>query len=206
MAGISVDGTGEVTARPDTASIDLGVSLLADTVGAATSKAAEAANSLIASLKANGLDAESITTTNYSVNPEYDYRSEKERFVGYRVNNTVRAKIVDLANLGSVIDDATNGVGDAARVNGISFTIENDSEMVKAARDAAWNDAFSKATQLAQLSGQTLGPVVSISESLDHPPMPVRFARVQASDESTGIEPGTSSVSVSLRVEFSISS
>lgn len=206
MAGISVSGTGEITGTPDTISVDLGVSVLGDTVDEATSKAAEAANALIDSLKSNGVDAEAITTTNYSINPEYDYRAEKERLVGYRVNNTVRAKISDVTNSGSVIDDATTAAGDAARVNSISFSIEDDAEMVEAAREAAWNDAFKKATQLAELSGQKLGPVVSISETVSRPPIPVDFASLEAADGATPIEPGTASVSIGLQVEFSFSS
>lgn len=206
MPGISVSGTGEITGTPDTISVDLGVSVLGDTVDDATAKAAEAANALIDSLKSNGVDENSITTTNYSINPEYDYRSEKERLVGYRVNNTVRAKISDVTNSGSVIDDATKAAGDAARVNGISFSIEDDAEMVEAAREAAWNDAFQKASQLAELSGQKLGPVVSINESVTRPPVPVDFARLEAADGATPIESGTASVSIGLQVEFSFSS
>lgn len=205
MAGISVSGTGEITGTPDTISVDLGVSVLGDTVDEATSRAADAANALIESLKGNGVDPKNIATTNYSISPEYDYQAEQERLIGYRVNNTVRAKISDVTNSGSVIDDATKAAGDSARVNGISFSIEDDAAMVEAAREAAWNDAFAKATQLAELSGLELGPVVSITETVSRPPVPMEFARLQANDSATPIEPGTASVSIELQVEFSFS-
>lgn len=206
MAGISVSGMGEITGTPDTISVDLGVSVLGDTVDDATSRAADAANALIDSLRANGVEAKNITTTNYSISPEYDYRGEKERLIGYRVNNTVRARISDVTNSGSVIDDATKAAGDAARVNGISFSIEDDAAMVEAAREAAWNNAFAKATQLAELSGQKLGPVVSINESVSRPPVPMEFSRLQAADAATPIQAGTASVSIELQVEFAFSS
>ncbi len=206
MAGISVSGTGEITGTPDTISVDLGVSVLGNTVDEATSKAADAANALIDSLKSNGVDPKSITTTNYSIYPEYDYRNDAQVLLGYRVNNTVRAKISDVTNSGSVIDDASKVAGDSVRVNGISFSIEDDAEMVEAAREAAWNDAFKKASQLAELSGQKLGPVISISESVSRPPVPIDFARLEAADGATPIEPGTASVSIGLQVEFSFSS
>lgn len=77
--------------------------------------------------------------------------------------------------------------------------------MVEAAREAAWNDAFAKATQLAELSGLELGPVVSITETVSRPPVPMEFARLQANDSATPIEPGTASVSIELQVEFSFS-
>jgi len=206
MAGISVSGTGEITGTPDTVSVDLGVSVLGNTVDEATSKAADAANAVIESLKANGVDAAEITTTNYSIYPEYDYRSDSQVLLGYRVNNTVRARISDVTNSGSVIDDASKAAGDAAMVSGISFSIEDDAAMVEAAREAAWNDAFKKASQLAELSGRALGPVVSISETVSRPPVPVDFARIEAADAATPIEPGTASVSIDLQVEFSFGS
>lgn len=206
MAGISVSGTGEITGTPDTITVDLGVSVLGDSVEEATTSAAQAAQALIDSLKANGVDPKSITTTNYSIYPEYDYRNESERLLGYRVNNTVRAKISDVTKSGSVIDDATSAAGDAARVSGISFSIEDDAKMVEGAREAAWNDAFAKASQLAELAGRKLGPVVSISETVSRPPVPIDFARLEAADGGTPIEPGTASVSIGLQVEFSFSS
>ncbi|HEY5891331.1 MAG TPA: SIMPL domain-containing protein [Acidimicrobiia bacterium] len=206
MAGISVSGTGEITGTPDTVSVDVGVSVLGNTVDEATSKAADAANAVIDSLKANGVDPEAITTTNYSIYPEYDYRSDAQVLLGYRVNNTVRAKISDVTNSGSVIDDASKAAGDAATVSGISFSIEDDAAMVEAAREAAWNDAFKKASQLAELSGQKLGPVISISESVSRPPVPIAYENLQAADGATPIEPGAASVSIGLQVEFSFSS
>lgn len=204
--GISVSGTGEITGTPDTLSVNLGVSVRGETVEEATTEAASAATALIDSLVANGVEREDITTTNYSIHPEYDYRNDSQRLLGYRVTNTVRAKITNIGESGSVIDDATSAAGDAVTVNGISFSIEDDAGMVEAAREAAWNDAKAKAEQLASLSGQSLGAVISISETVSRPPVPIDFARLEAADAAaTPIEPGTASVSISLQVEFAFS-
>lgn len=202
-SGISVSGTGEITGTPDTLTINLGVSVRGDTVQAATAEAAEAANSLLASLTSNGIPEDSITTTDYSIFPEYDYRNDTQVLLGYRVNNTVRVKISDVDQSGNIIDDATAAAGDTVKVNGISFSIEDDAGMVEAAREAAWNDARAKAEQLAQLSGRELGPVISITETVSRPPVPVEYARLAAADASTPISPGTATVSIQLSVEFS---
>src|SRR5690606_16222358 len=93
--------------------------------------------------------------------------------------------------------------GDAVKVNGISFSIEDDAGMVEAAREAAWQDARAKAEQLARLSGRELGPVVSITETVSRPPVPVEYARLAAADTSTPISPGTATVAIELSVEFS---
>jgi len=200
--GISVSGTGEITGTPDTVTINLGVSVRRNTVQQATSDAAAAAVNLIESLKANGIDQDSITTTRYSINPEYDHRHDAQILLGYRVDNTVRARIKDIGESGSVIDQATTASGDAVRVDGISFSIEDDAGLMSAAREAAWNDAKAKAVQLAKLAGRKLGPVTSIAETVSRPPRPMEFARLQVADASTPIQPGSASVSISLQVEF----
>ena len=210
QTGISVTGTGEVTGTPDTVEIDIGVSVLGKTVEEATSNAAEKAEVLIAALTANGVAEEDITTTNYSIYPEYDYRSGQERLIGYRVNNTVRAKIRDIGESGSVIDAATAAGGDDVRVSSLRFSIEDNTDLVEAAREVAWNDALAKATQLAELSGQTLGAALFISETVSAPPVPIFFDRSLTStlsgDFETPIQPGTSAVTIRLSVHFAFES
>lgn len=210
QSGILVSGTGEVTGTPDTVSVDLGVSVLGDTVAEATTLAAEKADALINSLTSGGVDAKDITTTNYSIWPEYDWRNDRERLVGYRVNNTVRAKIRNVTEAADVIDAATAAAGDEVRVNGLQFSIEDDGELIEAAREAAWNDAVAKAEQLAQLSGQTLGAAISITETVSRPPTPIYFEEYASADgaaiANTPIEPGTSAVRVSLQVQFDLES
>lgn len=202
--GVSVAGVGEVTGTPDTLQLDLGVSALADTVDQAAAIAADRAQAVIAALTSNGVAEEDITTTDYSIYPEYDYSNNQERIVGYRVNNTVRAKLHDIDNAGTVIDAVTAAGGNETRVNGLSFSIEDDTDLIAAAREAAWNDALAKATQLAELSGQTLGPATSIVETVTSPPIPYYARDMAGAAEAadTPIEPGTSTVSIDLMVEF----
>ncbi len=207
--GISVSGIGEVTGTPDTLQLDIGVSALADTVDQATAVAAERATAVISALTSNGVAEDDITTTDYSIYPEYDYSGNQERIVGYRVNNTVRAKLHDIENAGTVIDAATAAGGDEARVNGLNFSIEDDAELISAAREAAWNDALAKATQLAELSGQTLGAATSIVETVSNPPIVFPYAADETAGgdgATTPIEPGTSTVSIGLQVEFGFES
>jgi uncharacterized protein YggE len=206
QTGISVSGMGEVTGTPDTVEVDLGVSVLGATVSEASAAAAERAQSLIDALTSNGVAEEDITTTGYSIYPEYDYSNNQQQLLGYRVNNTVRAKIRDVSQAGAVLDAATAAAGDDVTVSGLSFSIEDDAELVAAAREAAWNDALAKATQLAELSGQTLGAATSITETVTSAPPPIFYGgdAAGAPEAETPIEPGTSSVTITLQVEFAI--
>lgn len=205
-SGISVSGMGEVTGTPDTVEVGLGVSVLGETVDQAATTAAEKAQALIDALTSNGVAEEDITTTDYSIYPEYDYSSNEQRLIGYRVSNTVKAKIRDLDSTGAVLDAATVAGGDDVVVNGLSFSIEDNDELVAAAREAAWNDAMAKATQLAELSGQTLGEATTITETVSMPPIPIPYAAEAADDRAlaTPIEPGTSAVTITLQVQFGL--
>ncbi|EUA88418.1 hypothetical protein I551_5115 [Mycobacterium ulcerans str. Harvey] len=56
----------------------------------------------------------------------------------------------------------------------MSYSIEDDSQLVKDARARAFEDAKSRAQQYAQLSGLRLGTVLSISEGVGTRPRPAR--------------------------------
>jgi hypothetical protein len=202
QAGITVTGTGEVGGAPDTLTLDLGVSVLRPSVDQATGDAAALAQAVIEALRQGGVGEADITTTNYSIFPEYDYRNDTQQLRGYRVTNTVRAKIRDLERAGELIDAATAAGGDDVVVQGIAFSIEEDGELVTAAREEAWKDARGKAEQLAGLAGRSLGPAISITETIATMP-PIILGRVEAADTATPIEPGTQQVSVTISVVFS---
>lgn len=203
--GISVTGLGEVTGTPDTLTMMFGVSVLRPTVSQAVTVAADKANAVIAALKAQGVAEDDIQTANYSIYPEYNYSQTGQELIGYRIDNTVTAKIRNLDSSGAVIDAVAAAGGDDVRVSGVTFAIEDDAELLQAGRTAAWADARAKAEQLAELAGVTLGEPVAISEVISQPPIIFPFARDAAAEGGdTPIEPGQQTVTVTLSVEFAI--
>lgn len=208
-SGINVTGQGKVTGRPDVLKVTLGVSVLRPTVDQATGDAAALATAVIDALKAGGVAEDDIQTANYSISPEYDWSGETQRLLGYRVNNEVRVKIRDLNTAGAIIDAATAAGGDATVVNGLSFDIEDNAELLQLARTAAWNDAEGKAGQLAQLAGVGLGAAISITETINYDTPPIYYERdmAAAGDSAvTPIESGTQEVTVVVQVTFAIGS
>ena len=208
-SGINVTGQGKVTGQPDVLKVILGVSVLRPTVDQATADAASLATAVIDALKANGVAEDDIQTTNYSINPEYDWSGETQRLLGYRVNNEVQVKIRDLEQAGEIIDAATAAGGDATVVNSLSFSIEDNAELLQMARTAAWNDAEAKASQLAQLAGVDLGAAISITETINYDAVPIYYERdayAAAGEEITPIESGTQEVTVIVQVTFSLGS
>ena len=207
--GIAVSGTGKVTGTPATLTMSFGVSVRRDTVSEAVAVAAEKAQAVIDALESNGIAEEDIQTANYSIYPQYDWDGEKQRLLGYQVNNSVIAKIRDIDNAGEVIDDVTAAGGNEVTVSGVTFSIEDNDALIKAAREAAWADAEEKAEQLASLAGVALGDPTVISESFSpsRPPIAFATAELEGADSSfvTPITPGEQQVAVSLNVQFSIS-
>jgi hypothetical protein len=211
VTGISVTGHGEVEAPPDTGFFDVGVQVSAPTVAAARDGAASAADRVISALKKDGVDAKDIQTQNFSISPEYDYSKNSSRptIVGYQVSNTVSVKVRKLDNFSKIVDDASAAGGDAVRLSGIRFGIEDDKKLLDQARAAAMEDAKQKADQLARLGGVKLGPPQTISESqTTRPPQTFGVAEKGAGDVSipTPIEAGTGKVTVDLSIRWAITS
>jgi uncharacterized protein YggE len=205
-SGITVSGSGEVYGTPDTLEMSFGVSVQRPTVQQAVDDAAALADTLISTLEGNGVATEDIQTAGYSISPQYDYSGELVTITGYEVDNVVAAKIRDVSAAGSVIDAVAANGSDEVQVSGVSFSIEDDEELIAAARAAAWADAEAKAGQLADLAGVTLGRAVMISESFSTgQPVPLYrgFDEMAAVDAApTPIEPGQQQVAVSLQVRF----
>jgi uncharacterized protein YggE len=167
--GLSVSGEGRASAAPDVAVLGLGVSAKASTVGAANSQAQEAMTALLDSLKANGVQEKDIQTSQFSVNPEYDYRNDEQILTGYRVSHMLQVKVRDIDRTGEVIDDAVQAGGDVLQVQSISFTIDDTTALSSEARQKAVANAQAKAEELASLAGVTLGDPTYITESTSTP-------------------------------------
>ena len=207
---IHVTGSGSVTGEPDIATLNLGVSVEKETVAEAREEAASAMTALIASLKANDIAEKDINTENFSIYPQYDYTEGGRILRGYRVNNTVRAKVRELDTLSDVIDDAAEAGGDSIVVNSVQFMIDDTTEFQKQARSLAVKDAEAKAQTLADASGVVLRKPITISENtyFESPPIPYAVAEAAFADDgartSTPIVPGELTVTVNITVVYEI--
>lgn len=207
VRSISVNGTGEVRAEPDIATVSTGVEVRAETVAAARAGAAQAANAVIATLRDRGVEASDIRTVNFYVYPEYDYRNETPRVTGYVFSNTVQVTIRDVEAVGDLIDAIAAAGGDAVRFDGISFSHADPGTLAEQARELAVADARAKAEQLAALTGVTLGPIITVIETSWAAPFAGLAPRAEfAADDSfgTAIQPGTSAVAVTVQAAWEI--
>ena len=206
VSGISVSGQGVAAAAPDIASLSLGVSTLADTARQARDDAAASMTDLIASLTDNGIAEEDYHTSQFSIEPEVDYRPDGEQVIlGYRVTSVLSVTVRDLDRVGEVIDDAVDAVGDPVQVQGVTFSIESPAALQSGARAQAMADATTKAEELAELAGVDLGRPITISESSAGGEPPVFFGAAEAAmDIETPISPGQLEITVTVQVTYAI--
>ncbi|MGH3636342.1 MAG: SIMPL domain-containing protein, partial [Mycobacterium sp.] len=172
---VTVVGAGEVEGAPDTLTVDVAIEFIAPDVTAAMDQTNERQQAVINALTGAGVDNKDISTTDVTLQPQYG--GTTGTITGYRAANSIRVKIrkTDAAsNLLAVI--VTTG-GDATRINSVSYSIADDSRLVKDARARAFQDAKDRAGQYAQLAGLSLGKVISISEATGGTPPPTPMPR-----------------------------
>jgi uncharacterized protein YggE len=208
-AGISVNGHGSVVVVPDIAALTLGVEVIAPTVAEARSEAAKVMKAVRASLDANDIDGDDIKTLSFNIQPQYQHRrDEQPEITGYRVSNRVSVKVRDLDTVSSVLDDATEAGGDAARINGISFAVDDPEQHESEARKVAVENARKRAEELAALTGVTLGKVRSIAESGGPMPFAERshggMMLQSVAAPRTPISPGETEISLSVSIVYAI--
>jgi len=209
--GIWVNGQGKVSAVPDIATLRLGIEAQETSVADAQAQAAEAMDGVMTSLTENGVAKKDIQTQYFSIHrvTRWDREKEQEVVTGYRVTNTVSAKIRDIDEVGGIIDAVAKAGGDLTRVDGVDFSVDDPSDYYEEAREKAMADAKAKAKDLAALAGVTLGKPTFISESTQYPPVVPRAVYIEEAVEmapmpKTAISPGEMEIALNLQVVYAI--
>lgn len=185
---ISLSGHGEVKSAPDMAFVTTGVATQGATAAEALAANTTAMTALFAALKAAGIAEKDIQTSNFMVQPRYDYNDGKQPpvLVGYDVSNNVTVTVRQIDGLGSLLDKVVQAGSN--QINGISFQVSKPDDGLDEARKLAAADATRKAKLYAETMGVTLGPVLSISEGGSYQP-PVPMLRTAAAPMADGARP-----------------
>jgi uncharacterized protein YggE len=204
---LDLSGHGEAHARPDMATIELGVTSAAPTAGEAMRANAAAMTRILAALKAAGFAPNDIATANISLMPQYAYaQGQPARLTGYQAVNQVRITVDDLARLGPSLDAAT-GAG-ATNVSQISFGLKSRVSAENFARMAAVKALQDKAALYADAAGYHIKRLINLSETSALAPLPIRrFAPAGAALQAvpvTPVEAGEIVVSVDVAGEFEL--
>ena len=119
------------------------------------------------------------------------------------MNEGLTARIRTIADAGTIIAAGIEAGGNAAQLFGISFEVEDDDDLLAAARRKAFADAQAKAELYAAEAGRRLGQVVSVTETVpEYGAFDMQFAGAEAS-AAVPIEPGRQQLAVTVTVEWS---
>ena|SRR5688572_11947362 len=203
---ITVSGDAEVAGKPDQARLSAGVVTQAETAASALNANSAAMNRVFAALRMAGIPENRMQTSNFSVQPQYPpfrpENQEPQRIIGYQVSNNVTVTVDDLTKVGPTLDALVRS--GANQLGGIQFTIADPKPLAERARTLAVADGAAKARTLAMAAGVTLGPLVSMQETMVGRPIPV-FAMARAvAAEATPIAEGEERVSVTVTMVYAI--
>jgi uncharacterized protein len=197
---VTVVGVGQVQGVPDTLTADVAIEFTAPDVSAAMDQTNQRQQAVINALTDAGVDGKDISTTNVMLQPQYG--GTTETITGYRAVNSIRVKIRKTDAASHLLAVIVNTGGDTTRINSVSYSIDDDSKLVKDARARAFQDAKDRAGQYAQLAGLHLGKVTSISEA-SGPTPPAPLPRVPMATE-VPLQPGQQTVNFSVTVVWEL--
>lgn len=209
QTGIAVNGSGSVTVVPDIGVVSIGIEVTRPAVADARAEAAGSIDAVRASLQQNGIADQDIATQYFSIQPQYGPGEPADRpgvpvITGYTVSNQLQVNVRQLDSVSQVVDGAVAAGGNAVRVNGVSFTVDEPERYQSEAREKAVADARARAEQLADLAGVTLGAARAITEvSGSGPPDPREAVRSQAGTD-TSFSPGQTEVTLTVSVVYDV--
>lgn len=176
---VTVTGSGTASVSPDVVRLDLRIGHEAPVVAAALSGAAAQLTIVGTVLREHGVAETDIRTVDTNVHQRFDNTGSP---IGFTAEQRLGVVVRDLDLVGTILEAAASGVGNALLVDGVRLDVADRSEGLRRARDAAFADARAKAEQYAALSGCELGPVLEVAESGAMPVAMPRMAAMAAHD------------------------
>jgi uncharacterized protein YggE len=203
---LSVSGAGTVQIEPDRASLRLGVEVIRKSAREAQFEDAREMQAVIAAIRKQGITKDNIQTTGFNIWQENKFtQNEAPKVVGYHCSNQIIVTIDDLSKVSSLIDRSIAAGAD--NVQGIQFSLKDDSHVKKQALEKAVKDAMDKAKTIAGAAGVKLKELKEISESTALSPLIREGAGMRAmaiNSNETPVSPGLIEVKGNVIINYSI--
>jgi len=192
-----------ITAEPNQAEIDIGVTTQARNAPDAARENADKLARVMAEVKKLLGPGDEVKTASYSLNPNYRYpQGGKPEITGYTATNILRIKTNALPNVGKFIDAAMQS--GANNINRLVFTLKDEQSAQLQALRLASEKAKAKAEEMAAALGLKMVRVLSVTEGdrgVRPIPMPLaRSVSMEAAAAPTPVEAGTIEVRASVTV------
>ena len=208
VSTLSVNGHGDAVAKPDVATINIGISSRGKTANEATALNSVSVQKLISTLIMAGIAEKDIQTNSVSVFPIYKPTRPSEndfndvnKVLGYEASNYIQAKIRNVNDVGRVIDLVTLA-GDYT-VNGLNFGLEKDDSFEAEALKEAVKDARAKADVVAVAAGVSISGIKNITVGTSFSPIFKSVSGVEAAASAdTPVLPGETTVTQDVSIEY----
>jgi len=158
---LTVQGTGSASASPDVLTVAVDIDVTDPNAQASLVDDNSKADAVIAALKGGGVTSKDIQTSNVTIQPNYSLTGT---ITGYQMTNTLTAQLRNFSTAGSVIDAVTAAAGNAARIDSLTFSLQDPRQIEDRARNDAVRQAVSHARSMAGAAGERLGPVCSLTD------------------------------------------
>ena len=187
MNAVYVGADGKFDSAPDTAVLQFNIAAQQDNARDAYDKASAAMEQVRQALRSNGIDPKTAEFGFFAVQPMYDYKSPKQRVVGYRVVSNVTLKLHDFSKIGSLTQQMA--AIDSTENQSLRYTLENiDAAKIKATEDAM-RKAQNEARAVATAGGRTLGELLYASVDVNQAIVPVPMQALSMRAGGTGAAP-----------------
>lgn len=177
---ITVTGTGKASTAPTIAHVSFTVQETGAVISEVQATATKKTDAALLALKEMSIDEKDITTSGYSVSPQYENAQPcyggmcppaSSKIIGYQVSQSVEVKVRDVSKAGEVLGKL--GTAGVQNISGPNFMVDDDSTVKDEAREMAIKEAQAKARILAKQLHVDLGSVVSFAETSGGYPMPM---------------------------------
>lgn len=201
---VHVDGTGTATGVPDVLRATVGVETTADAVADALRDADAAARRVLEALRTEDVPEADVRTVHVGIHATYG--DDGREITGYVARHDLEVTLRDLDRAGEVIGVLADAGGDAVRLQGVAYALEDDAAPQEEARAEAFAAAREKAEQYAALTGRVLGDVVEVRETVaPSGPLPYAASDVGGAEAmAVALAPGSATVSVTVQVGWSL--
>lgn len=204
---ISVNSREQVQVVPDMAEIVYSVYSQASEAGLCQTQNETDLNRVIALLKKEGVEEKSIQTSNYGMNPIYDWDNGKT-ITGYEMTTRVTVSDIPMEQVGQLLSNSVDaGINS---IDSVSYFSSDYDGAYQEALGKAVASARVKAQAMAEAGGCTLGEIVNIQEYGDNQQVRynssvTRGAKLEAGAVADmAVMPGQVEVEASILVEFAI--
>lgn len=160
---IIVSSSEKVAIVPDIAEVVYSVRTKDSSAAGCQQKNAEAVSQVTEQLKGLNVEEASIKTSDYSMNPVYDYSGNTPRLTGYEAISTLTVSDLPIDDLDEILEKSvTSGIN---TIQSITYQASQYDKSYQEALTKAVASAREKAQVLAQAAGAEIGNVVSIQET-----------------------------------------